>query len=37
VNHLNGKETLLKFENYKFDDPNITKESFTQNSLKRVK
>jgi len=37
VNHLNGKETLLNFENYKFNDPNITKDSFTQNSLKRVK
>jgi len=37
VNHLNGKETLLSFENYKFNDPTITKDSFTQNSLKRVK
>jgi len=37
VNHLNGKETLLSFENYKFNNPNITEDSFTQNSLKRVK
>ena len=37
VNHQNGKETVLKFKNYKFNDPNITEESFTQNSLKRAK
>ena len=37
INHLNGKETLLNFDNYKFRNPNITKDSFTQNSLKRVK
>jgi len=37
VNHQNGKETVLEFKNYKFNDPNITEESFTQNSLKRAK
>ncbi len=37
VNHQNGKETILKFEGYKFNDPTITEESFTQNSLKRAK
>lgn len=37
VNHLNGKETILKFTNYKFNDPSITEESFSQNSLKRAK
>jgi Outer membrane lipoprotein-sorting protein len=37
VNHLSGKETQLKFENYKFNDPAVTAESFTQNSLKRAK
>ncbi|MFT4661707.1 MAG: outer membrane lipoprotein-sorting protein [Patiriisocius sp.] len=37
VNHQNGKETLLEFRDYKFNDPDITEESFTQNSLKRAK
>lgn len=37
VNHQNGKETVLEFKDYKFNDPNITEESFTQNSLKRAK
>lgn len=37
VNHLNGKETTLNFTNYKFNDPTVTDESFSQNSLKRAK
>ncbi|MBL4670177.1 MAG: outer membrane lipoprotein-sorting protein, partial [Flavobacteriales bacterium] len=37
INHQNGKETLLKFSNYKFNNSEITAESFTQNSLKRAK
>jgi hypothetical protein len=37
VNHLNGKETTLNFTDYKFNDPNVTEESFSQNSLKRAK
>lgn len=37
VNHQNGKETTLDFKGYKFNDPTITEESFSQNSLKRAK
>ena len=37
VNHQNGKETLLNFSDITFNDPTITEESFTQNSLKRAK
>ena len=37
VNHQNGKETSLKFSDITFNDPTITEESFTQNSLKRAK
>ncbi len=37
INHQNGKETLLQFDDYKFNDPFITEESFSQNSLKRAK
>lgn len=36
VNHLNGKQTVLNFTNYKFNDASITEESFSQNSLKRA-
>ena len=37
VNHQNGKETTLKFVNYQFNQPSITEDSFSQNSLKRAK
>ncbi len=37
VNHQNGKETSLSFTDFKFNDPTITEESFSQNSLKRAK
>lgn len=36
VNHINGKETLIEFSNYKFKTE-MTEDDFTQNALKRIK
>ena len=36
VNHQNGKETELKFTDYKFGIE-LTDEDFSQNALKRAK